>query len=214
MFRQASNLCKGFLEDAKLAYANKTKSLSLPRNLVLWTFGELLIVFSTKLNLLYLLCSMAQRYCVLHLIKQNCLIKTLLRTLILMTLVSLYLVFASRTNLKLRNISVTTKMDKKIMMNLNSSKTSGPGCIPVVVLKNYEPELSYIRSLREVVGRSRGWSLYFKNVGERSTAKNYRLASLLSLLNKVFEKLVNNRIADHIEKCCLFSGFQHGFRAS
>ena len=166
MFRQASNLCKGFLEDAKLAYANKTKSLSLPRNLVLWTFGELLIVFSTKLNLLYLLCSMAQSYCVLHLIKQNCLIKTLLRTLILMTLVSLYLVFASRTNLKLRNISVTTKMDKKIMMNLNSSKTSGPGCIPVVVLKNHEPELSYIRSLREVVGRSRGWSLYLRMLGK------------------------------------------------
>ena len=75
-------------------------------------------------------------------------------------------VFASRTNLKLRNISVTTKMDKKIMMNLNSSKTSGPGCIPVVVLKNYEPELSYIRSLREVVGRSRGWSLYLRMLGK------------------------------------------------
>ena len=54
----------------------------------------------------------------------------------------------------------------------------------------------------------------FKNVGERSTAKNYHPVSLLSLLNKIFEKLVNNRIADHIEKCCLFSGFQHGFRAS
>ena len=28
-------------------------------------------------------------------------------------------------------------------MNLDLSKTSGPVCIPVVVLKNCEPELSY-----------------------------------------------------------------------
>ena len=29
-------------------------------------------------------------------------------------------------------------------MNYDLSKTSGPDCIPVVVLKNCEPELSYI----------------------------------------------------------------------
>ena len=34
----------------------------------------------------------------------------------------------------------------------------------------------------------------FKNVGERSTAKNYRTVSLLSVVSKVFEKLVNNGI--------------------
>ena len=31
----------------------------------------------------------------------------------------------------------------------------------------------------------------FKNVGERPTAKNYRLFSLLSVVIKVFEKLVS-----------------------
>ena len=31
-------------------------------------------------------------------------------------------------------------------------------------------------------------------------------------LVKVFEKLVNNRIVDHLEKCGLFSNFQYGFR--
>ena len=54
----------------------------------------------------------------------------------------------------------------------------------------------------------------FKNVGERSTAKNYRPVSLLSVVSKVFEKLVNNRIVDHLEKCGLFSDFQYGFRSS
>ena len=55
----------------------------------------------------------------------------------------------------------------------------------------------------------------FKNVGERmSTAKNYQPVSLLSVVNKVFEKLVNNRIVDHLEKCGLFTDFQYGFRSS
>ena len=54
----------------------------------------------------------------------------------------------------------------------------------------------------------------FKNVGERSTAKNYRPLTLLPVVRKVFEKLVNNRIADHLEKYGLYSEFQYGFRSS
>ena len=54
----------------------------------------------------------------------------------------------------------------------------------------------------------------FKNVGERSTAKNYRPVSLLSVVSKVFEKFVNNRIVDHLEECGLYSDFQYGFRSS
>ena len=52
--------------------------------------------------------------------------------------------FPSRTNLKLHNISVTPKIVKKVIMNLHLSKASGPDSIPLVVLKNCEPELSYI----------------------------------------------------------------------
>ena len=46
--------------------------------------------------------------------------------------------------------------------------------------------------------------LVFNNVGERSTAKNYHPFSLLSVVSKVFEKLVKNKILDHLEKCGLF----------
>ena len=104
------------------------------------------------------------------------------------------------------------------------SKASGPDCIPVVVLKNCEPEFSYI--LAELFNKYLKESCFphcwkvlsvvpvFKNVGERSTAKNYRSVSLLSVVSKVFEKLVNNRIVDHLEKCGLFSDFQYGFRSS
>ena len=54
----------------------------------------------------------------------------------------------------------------------------------------------------------------FKNVREWSTAKNCHPVSLLSVVSKVFEKLVNNRIVDHLEKCGLFSDFQYCFRSS
>ena len=65
-------------------------------------------------------------------------------------------------------------------MNLDLSKASGPDCIPVVVLKNCESELSYI--LAELFNKCYIESYFldcwkvssvvpvFKNVGERSTA--------------------------------------------
>ena len=48
----------------------------------------------------------------------------------------------------------------------------------------------------------------------KGTASNYRPINLLSVVSKVFEKLVNNRIVGHLEKCDLFSDFQHGFKSS
>ena len=115
-------------------------------------------------------------------------------------------------------------MVKKVITNLDSSKVSGPDCIPVLVLINCEPELSYIlakpfnKCLKESCFPD-CWKVssvvpVFKNVGERSTAKNYCPVSLLSVVSKVFEKLVNNRIVDHLEKCDLFSDFLYGFRSS
>ena len=105
-------------------------------------------------------------------------------------------------------------MVKKVITNLDSSKVSGPDCIPVVFLKNYEPELSY--TLAKLFNNCLKESCFadcwkvslvvpvFKNVGERSTAKNYRPVSLLSVVSKVFEEIVNNRIVDHLEKYGLF----------
>ena len=109
-------------------------------------------------------------------------------------------VLPSRTNLKLHNIFVTPKMIKKVIINIDSSKASGPECIPVVVLKNCESELeSYM--LVELFNKCLKESCFpdcwkvssvvpvFKNVGERSTAKNYCSVSLPSVVSKVFEKL-------------------------
>ena len=103
-------------------------------------------------------------------------------------------------------------MVKKVISNLDSSKVSGPDCIPVVVLKNCEPKLSYIlaelfsKCLKESCWNVSFVLLVFKDVGERSTAKSYYPVNLLCVVSKVFEKLVNN-----LEKYGLFSDFQYGF---
>ena len=66
-------------------------------------------------------------------------------------------------------------------MNLDLPKASGPDCIPVVVLKNCEPDVSYI--LAELFNKLLKESCFpdnckvslvvpvFKNVGERSQLK-------------------------------------------
>ena len=110
-------------------------------------------------------------------------------------------------------------MVKKVIATFDSSKASGPDCILVVVLRNCEPVLSYIPAkLFNMCMKESGfpycWKVssvvpVFKNV-----AKTYRPVSILSVVGKVFEKLVNNRIVDHLEKCGLFSDFQYGFRSS
>ena len=105
-------------------------------------------------------------------------------------------------------------MVRKVVMNLDLSKASGPDCIPVVFLKNCDSELFYM--LAELFNKCLKepcfpgcWKVLsvvpvFKNVGERSTAKNFRPVSLLSVVSKVFENLVNKRTVDHLEKCGLF----------
>ena len=82
-----------------------------------------------------------------------------------------------------------------------------------MVLKNCESELSYI--LAELFNMCLKESCFtdcwkissvvpvFKNVGVRSTAKNYQPASLLSVVSEV-SKSVNNRIVDHLEKWAFF----------
>ena len=50
------------------------------------------------------------------------------------------------------------------------------------------------------------WSMVpvFENLRERSTAKNYHLVSLFSVVSKIYEKLANNKLIDNLEKCGLF----------
>ena len=223
-FRQASNRCKKVLEASKLAYATKTKEYITSQKLGSRDFWRIVNSVLSKgksatpplFNGPEVLSSASD--------KAKLFAKKFSKNSNLDDSGISLPVFPSRTNLKLHNISITPKMVRKVITNLDSSKASGPDCIPVVVLNNCEPELSYV--LAKLFNNCLKDSCFpdcwkvssvvpvFKNVGERSTAKNYRPVSLLSVVRKVFEKLINNRIVDHVEKCSLFSDFQYGFRSS
>ena len=94
-------------------------------------------------------------------------------------------------------------MVKQLITHLNLPKVSGPDCIPVVVLKNFELELSYI--LVELFNKCLKESCFpdwwkvssvapvLKNVWEMSTSKNYHPISL-SVVSKIFEKLVKTEL--------------------
>ena len=176
----------------------KQKSPSLPRNLALRTLGELPIVFSTKVNLLYaplfkgpaVLSSASDKA---KLFAENFSKNSNLDY----SGISLP-VLPSRTNLKLHYISVALKMITKVITNLNLSKASCPDCIPVVVLKNCEPELSYISAetcskclslVFQIVGRFHRWSLYLRMLGKGLQLKTTALVGLSLWLIKSLKNL-------------------------
>ena len=158
--------------------------------------------------MLYLLYSTARWCCLLHLIKQNYLLGTFTRDSNFDDSGISFIVFPSRNNLKL-HISITHKMVKKVITNLDLSK----GCwlYSSSGSKELKPKLAYI--LPELFNNHLKESCFpdcwkvsslvpvFENVGERSTAKNYCAVSLLAVVSKVFEKLVNNRILELSDSC-------------
>ena len=132
--RQASNHCKRVLEDAKLTYANKTKESITSQKLGSCDFwriaNSVLNEGKSAIPLLFngpeVLSSASDKA---KFFAENFSLNSNLDD----SGVSLP-VFPSRTNLKLHNIFVTPKMVRKVVMNLDLSKASGPDCIPVLVL--------------------------------------------------------------------------------
>ena len=106
----------------------KQKSPLLARNLAFVTFGKLLIVFNKGKSAMPPLFNGSE-----VLFSASDKGKLFTENVSKNSSISLP-VFPSRTNLKLHNISVTPKMVKKVIMNLDLSKASGPDCIPVVTV--------------------------------------------------------------------------------
>ena len=192
-FRQASNRCKRVLEDAKLGYTNKTKESITSQKFGSCDFwriaNSVLNKGKSTISPLFIGLEALSYVCD----RGKLLAENFSKNSNLDDAGISSPVFPSITNFKLHNISVTSKIVKKVIMNLDLSKASGPDCIPVVVLKNCEPELSYI--LAELFNKCYKESYFpdcwkvssvvpvYKNVGERSTAKNYHpvLSSFFSL---------------------------------
>ena len=125
-FRQASNRCKRFLQAAKLAYATKTKESITSQKLGSWDFWRIANSVLNKgksaipplLNGPEVLSSASD--------KAKLFAKNFSKNSNLDDSGISLPVFPSRTNLKLHNISITPKMVKKVITNLDSSKAFGP----------------------------------------------------------------------------------------
>ena len=134
-FRQASNRCKRVLDAAKVAYADKTKESITSQKLGSRDFWRIANSVLNKgksaipplFNGPEVLSSASDKA---KLFAEHFSMNSNLDD----SGISLP-VFPSRTNLKLHDISVTLKMVRTVIMDLDLSKASGPDCIPVVVLK-------------------------------------------------------------------------------
>ena len=109
----------------------------------------------------------------------------------------------------------------KLLSNINTSKATGPNEIIPKVLKQCASSLCSSLSLNFNISLNTGkipmeWKdalvvpLYKK--ASRSDPKNYRPVSLTSLICKLLEKIVRQRVTLHLEKHSILIDNQHGFR--
>ena len=198
-FRQASNHCKRVIEASQLVFANKTKEPITSQKFVFLDFwGMANRVLNKGKSAIPPLCN-GPKVLPSASDKAKLFAENLSKNSDLDDSGISLLVFPSRTNLNLHNIFVPPKMVKKVIMNFDLSKISGLDCIPVVVLLNCKPELSYI--LAELFNKCLTESCFpdcwkvslvvpvFNNVEARCRAKSYRPVNLLSVVSKVFENL-------------------------
>ena len=108
-----------------------------------------------------------------------------------------------------------------LILNLNSSKASGPNSIPTAVLKHLNNEISTVLSklfnlsfstgvFPEILKTSSVLPLFKK--GSKMDCGNYRPISLLSNISKLLEKLMYARLYNFLTVFNCLSELQFGFR--
>ena len=132
--------------------------------------------------------------------------------------------FPPRTGEKLSPPTITVKAVRRVINCLDSSKSSGPDGIPVIVFKQLSPELAPV--LSKLFNRCvsvgefpSSWKVASvvpvpKKGSDSSQPSNYRPISLLPIAGKIFEALLNKCIVDFLEGQNLLSDAQFGFRHS
>ena len=111
----------------------------------------------------------------------------------------------------------------RLIDSLENSKASGPHSIPTEILKLIKFNICY--PLKEIINLSFATGVYpdilkiakvipiFKNKGDLLVVVNYRPISLLSNINKIFEKLVYSRLYSFLNLHNCIYELQFGFRA-
>ena len=120
-------------------------------------------------------------------------------------------------------LSPTTPTEvENIIMSLSSTKASGPFSISTSLLKTLKGVLSIPLQLLFNCSFSTGLVPHqfkvarvvpFHKIGSSYLVSNYRPISLLSIFNKIIEKLMYNRIITYLEKFSILHNNQLGFRS-
>ena len=222
LFKQARASCKRVLSTAKANYASRTRSLVSSQRLGAKDFWKTCnrVLKKSKSSSTPLVNvdgsvsvssdSKAQRLC-----DQFASNSTINDTGVQLP------TFPPRTQHSLPLPRISSKRVQKIIFQLDSSKASGPDSIPVTVLQHCAPELSSILSkIFNLCLKTCTFPTCWKQAivvpvpkkGDLTNAANYRPISLLSILGKIFERILNDQIWKHLEAFKLLTDVQFGFR--
>ena len=122
----------------------------------------------------------------------------------------------------LPELKITKEGVEKLLLNVNTSKSSGPDNIPNIVLKSCAKELAPSMTLIFQKSINSGelpedWlkanvSPIFKK-GNIHLPGNYRPVSLTSVSCKLLEHIICRHLLSHLEKNNILSDLNHGFRS-
>ena len=128
----------------------------------------------------------------------------------------------AKTESKIDNITFDECDIERIIDSLDANSATGPDGIPPRVLKEVKCEIKKPLAILFKASMENGkipddWrkaevTPIFKK-GKKSEPGNYRPVSLLSIPEKIMERMVKEQTTDHLEDNNLISNAQHGFRA-
>ena len=119
------------------------------------------------------------------------------------------------------NFEITAEMVEKYLKRLYASKSQGPDNLhPKLLLETLdkikEPLTEIFKKSLQEGTVPNDWKLAnivpLHKKGSKSSPENYRPISLTSVVSKIMEKLVRDKIMEHMEENNIFTIHQHGFR--
>ena len=118
-------------------------------------------------------------------------------------------------------VKFSTRKLRKTLLQLNTSKSTGPNGIPAVVLKSFAPELApgfnKLFQLSYSIGIfPSSWKpahvFPVPKKGDKSDPSNYRPIAITSLISKTMETIIIKQLLVFLETHNLLSDHQYGFR--
>ena len=126
----------------------------------------------------------------------------------------------TKTDVILEDTDLTIDEVDKKLSRLNPNKSTGPDGASPRILKELhtaiaEPLYNIFRKSIHQGKLPRGWKIglvspIFKK-GDRHQAKNYRPVSLTSVVCKIMESIIRDKIMYHLVQNQLLTKYQHGF---